>query len=337
MSEATGTAFDRIRGCYRTFAEREARGACPLYEQFANRVAESEALVAFLSTLPPPQQQPNLLFASVKFLLGMACDAEEFERWVGGHAESIRAEMLRRRTQTNEPGRCATLLPVLAGLPEPLALLEVGAAAGLCLFPDKYGYDYGRVRLLPLDASRADPPVFPCVANHATPLPSRIPKVRWRGGLDLNPLDVLNPEEVRWLESLVWPGQEGRVERLHAAIRIAREFPTTVSRGDLLSDLEAAFACIPPDATLVVFHSAVLAYLPPESREKFTRYVRELDAVWISNEAPGVFPDIDARAGPDIPRNRFVLSVNGNPVAFTGPHGQSIDWVRPLSQARSEG
>ncbi len=38
-----------------------------------------------------------------------------------------------KRTQTNEPGRCAVLLPLLAALPQPLALLEVGASAGLCL------------------------------------------------------------------------------------------------------------------------------------------------------------------------------------------------------------
>ena len=50
--------------------------------------------------------------------------------------------MLERRTQTNEPARCALMLPLLAALPQPLALLEVGASAGLCLLPDRYGYDY---------------------------------------------------------------------------------------------------------------------------------------------------------------------------------------------------
>ena len=41
------------------------------------------------------------------------------------------------------------LLPVLAQLPQPLALLEVGASAGLCLMLDSYGYDYGNRVLCP--------------------------------------------------------------------------------------------------------------------------------------------------------------------------------------------
>ncbi|MGV4926084.1 DUF2332 domain-containing protein [Streptomyces sp. BHT-5-2] len=30
------------------------------------------------------------------------------------------------------------MLPVLAALPQPLALIGVGASAGLCLYPDRY-------------------------------------------------------------------------------------------------------------------------------------------------------------------------------------------------------
>jgi hypothetical protein len=60
--------------------------------------------------------------------------------------KDLRPVMFERSTQTNEPARCAALLPllVLARLPQPLALLEVGATAGLCLLPDFYAYDYGK-------------------------------------------------------------------------------------------------------------------------------------------------------------------------------------------------
>lgn len=319
--------LDKIRDRYRAFAEREARGVSPLYEELANRVADSEALQRFISSFPPAKQQPNLLFAAVRHLCGTPRDSDEFGYRIETHAESLRALILSRRTQTNEPGRCATLLPVLASLPEPLALIEVGASAGLCLLPDCYGYDYGRVRILPEPIPGMETPIFPCRANDATPLPQRAPQVAWRAGLDLNPLDLSDPEEVKWLESLVWPGQEGRVERLRGAIRVARHFPLPVRLGNLLTDLPALAATAPTGATLVVFHSAVLSYVQPTDRKTFVDVVRGLNAVWISNEAPGVLPEIDRRSAVEVPANRFILSVDGNPVAFTGPHGQALDWI----------
>ena len=55
--------------------------------------------------------------------------------------------MLPHATQTNEPARCAALLPLLARFPGPLTLIEVGASAGLCLHPDRYAYDYAGHRV----------------------------------------------------------------------------------------------------------------------------------------------------------------------------------------------
>src|SRR5207253_1710094 len=86
------------------------------------------------------------------------------------HADEVGALMMTRSTQTNEPARCATLLPVLARLPPPLALLEVGAAAGLCLLPDCYAYDYDGHRIAPRSLVSAAAPTFSCCANEA-PLP----------------------------------------------------------------------------------------------------------------------------------------------------------------------
>ena len=92
--------------------------------------------------------------------------------------------------QTNEPARRATLLPVLARLPQPLALIEVGASAGLCLMADRYGYDYRRGLVRP-SVDQLDPPVFSCVVNATTPVPTAPPRVTWRAGLDLDPVDPM--------------------------------------------------------------------------------------------------------------------------------------------------
>lgn len=307
---------------YRRFAAQEAHGRSPLYEALALGVADDPEILGFLLTLPEAKRQPNLLLAAARHLLGTPAGWAEFRRGVLDRPEALRALMLARATQTNEPGRCATLLPVLARLPQPLALIEVGASAGLCLLPDRYGYDYGRAALPAPDGA----PVFPCAVNATTPLPAAMPQMVWRAGLDLNPLDVADPEERAWLETLVWPEQRDRLARLRAAMAIAAAARPRVVQGDLRQDLARLAAEAPDDATLVIFHTAVLSYLPAlAEREAFAADVGGLCRYWIANEAPSVFPAITARAG-EAPIGRFLLSVNGAPLAWTDPHGGALDW-----------
>jgi hypothetical protein len=323
----TLTSHESIAKRYRTFAEREARGRSPLYEMLSRRVADDEALLKFLAELPEIKQQPNLLFGAVKYLFGAAPDWPRFKALIDEHGEKIRQCMLTHSTQTNEAARCATLLPVLAYLPQPLALLEVGASAGLCLQPDRYAYDYGAGRVLQ-PSGYADAPLLRCEVNADTPVPMRLPEIAWRAGLDLNPIDVNDREQCAWLEALVWPEQDDRLARLRAAISIARKDPPRLVRGNLLHDLAPLAAQAPQDATLVVFHSAVLAYVwPQQLREQFVRDVRAMNAVWISNETWQVLPWIGAKTeGPPVPS--FLLAVNGEPVAWTDHHGAFAHWRR---------
>ncbi len=78
----------------------------------------------------------------------------------------------------------------------------------------------------------------------------------------------------------------------------------------------------------VIFHTAVLAYVTsPDERAEFVRSAAALCDVWISNEAPRVFPEIAARVPAPAPPGHFLLAVNGAPVAWTDPHGASIEWI----------
>ncbi|MEU2236337.1 DUF2332 domain-containing protein [Streptomyces vietnamensis] len=310
---------------YRNFATREARGHSARYEELAAAVAEDEKLLALIERLPEPKRQPNLLLAAVRFLDGPTEDPEEFRSWVIGSWDRVGATMLRRRTQTNEAGRCATLLPLLASLRGPLALIEVGASAGLCLYPDRYRYAYDdRSSFGPADS----PVTLGCRTSGPVPLPERLPEVVWRAGIDLNPLDVRDADDMRWLESLVWPEQRDRADRLRNAVSVARAEPLHLVRGDLNETVRELVAQVPQGATPVVFHSAVLFYLPTEAREAFTETMRGLPAHWISNEAPAILPSVTARLPRPAPQDRavFALALDEQPVAFTGPHGQSLDW-----------
>jgi len=314
-----------IAGRYLRFARHEARGQSQIYEALSTHVAANDRALEFLAGLPSERQQPNLLFAAIRVVVGIPQNATELDAAIESRGPDIADVMRSRTTQTNEPARCAVLVPVLARLPQPLALFEVGASAGLCLLPDKYGYDYGRHVIA---AASPTAPVFPCQVNALTPVPTSHPVVAWRAGLDLNPLRVDVPPDAEWLETLVWPEHYERLERLRAAMAIARQNPPSVRSGSLLTDLISATSSRPAGATLVVFHTAVLSYVLAQSdRDAFARTVEQTGAVWISNEAPSVFPAIAARLKSPVRPEHFLLAVDGQPVAWTGPHGQSIEWI----------
>lgn len=291
-------------------------------------MAESPVTLAFLDRLTPEQQQPNLLFAALRLVAGTPSSVEELDDAIYSHAEAVADIMRMRTTQTNEPGRCAALLPSMARIEGPLALIEVGASAGLCLLPDAFGYEWGWRNLTPPLRSGSAPPIFPCKASENTPLPARHPEIVWRAGLDLNPLDVSNCEDVEWLEALVWPEQYERLQRLRNAVRIAQAETPRIVAGDLRKDLPRLIAEAPSDATVVVFHTAVLCYVATQSeRDAFaSRMIGHPRVIWISNEGPRIFPQLISTAGPAF-ENMFLLSVNGKPTAWTGPHGQEIRWI----------
>src|SRR5437879_5388183 len=163
--------LERIARRYASFAVDEARGASEIYERLALAVAASRKLLTFLAALPVARRQPNLFFAAIRHVIGVPESAAHLTEIVGREHCRIREIMLSRTTQTNEPARCAVLLPLLARLPEPLALLEVGASAGLCLLPDRYGYDYRVARVEPRGPGANQAPMFPCEIIGPAPLP----------------------------------------------------------------------------------------------------------------------------------------------------------------------
>jgi hypothetical protein len=316
--------LDRLARGYRSFAEVEAAPVSPRYAELAVAVAGDPGILGFLAALPRGKRQPNLLFAALQFLHGRAPAVEELPGWVLDDAERVRGTMLARATQTNEAARCGALLPLLALLPQPLALIEVGASAGLCLYPDRYSYDY--------DGRPVGPP-SPVHVHVATsgvvPVPDQLPEVSARIGVDLNPLDPADPDVRAWLRALVWPGPPAadRLARLDAAADVARRDPPRMLRGDLVDRLPDALDLVPEGSTAVVFHTAVLPYVPSERRDAFVGLVRDLGVRWIAQEGPGALPGVGARLpDPDEARGRLVLSLDGRPVAWTAPHGGRIDW-----------
>ena len=321
---------------YRVFGEVEARGQSTVYEEWAQGVAADAELIALIDELPLQKRQPNLVFATARLLGAPERGYREFRDWLTGHWPAVAAETLHRMTQTNEPRRCAALLPVLAALQqdpagdEPLALLEIGASAGLCLYPDRYSYRYGDGEWLH-PASGPSTVRLQADAIGRIPVPTVLPDIAWRAGIDLEPLPVDDPEAMRWLETLVWPEQQERRERIRSAVEIVRAEPPLLVRGNAIDALASLAQRAPKDAITVVVTSGVLVYLPYLERMRLVEAIMGLGVPWVSLEGVGVLPDVDSRL--DDPRvGRFVLALDSEPLAYVGPHGQSVEWLDRAGQ-----
>lgn len=308
---------------FRLFSQYEAKGSSPLYERLTAAAADDEEVLALLRPLRPVKQQPNLLLGCVNYLGGISESYDAFRTFVLERSADVLELIDRKRTQTNEVSRCTALLPAVSLIDGPVALVEVGTSAGLNLLMDRYAYDYGEAGRLGESSL-----VLRAEARGGVPVPAALPEVVFRKGIDIAPADVRDPEAVRWLEACVWPDQTERVERFRAAVEIVRRDPPEIVAGDLVEEISGVLDDAPTDATTVVFHSAVLGYLPPDRRAAFAKIVTSRAVVWLSNEGGGVVPGVRWRDKPPPGDICFYLGRNGSELlAYAHPHGRWVEWV----------
>lgn len=322
--------IDRL---YAWFAD-ETSATSPTWEALCRWVARTPRVHRRLDTLPGHARQPNRLLAAVRFLDGPTEPGADFTAWLESNWAEVEGIVLSRTTQTNEPGRCAVVAPVLASLPQPIALLELGSSAGLCLIPDRYVYSYDGALSRP-SAAAPDAPLFPCSMSGTAPGdPSRL-TIAARQGIDINPLDPTDPQTQRWLKALVWPGEDDREQRLMAALRVASQAPPPISQEDLARDpstvIPAAVDALrkqSPHATPVITHSAFLAYLSRPDRQAVIDAIRCSGAHWISMEGPRVVPGIDPSSlGGMHAASTFVIALDGDPLGWAQAHGRAVRWA----------
>ncbi len=311
------TPVESLQGRFR-IASTDHRRRSPFNARLLAAIADRPDVASILQAAPPEQQLPVLLLAAVHSLVLADASIEladwypttrseprtddpfpAFVRVCQARNDELRAIVATRSTQTNEVGRCALFLPVLAELARergPLALIDIGTSAGLNLRLDRYAYDYtgdgtggGAWRV-------GDPStvVVPCGVRGPAPLPSAIPMIAGRIGLDREPVDLADDDSIRWLMACIWPDQHDRFERLRNAIEIAREHPAAVITGDAVEGLRGAAAVVSGSGHPVVITSWVLNYLTPADRQRFVATLDEMgadsDLSWVALESPGLCP-----------------------------------------------
>ena len=280
---------------FRRYAQWHETNGSALYSVLSGEVAENPRLLSLLATVPPSKARPQLLFAAYRRLFGTPASWAEFRDNIRSREGELRELLIGSYVQVNEPGRCTLLLPALAAFADrPLALIEVGASAGLCLLPDFYEYHYGDDVVMPARAVASAPPRFSCTASGVSPSSGAHPDIAWRRGLDPNPIDPNRASQVAWLESFIWPDPQRpeRLERLRAAMAIAREVRPRILRGSLATDLGTLIRQAPLGLNVVVVNICVATYTTPAERRSYVAQLIRSRANWISIEPSHAFPRI---------------------------------------------
>lgn len=327
-------------GVYEDFARwgRHATGS-PLYQTLAAQVADDDELLEVVGQIERTPR-PNMLFAAVQFLLGpedrlaqfyasrteSPMPPEEafahFKRFVLDNSDRILDLGRTRYIQTNEVKRVAALLPALMReadrLGEPVHLIEVGASAGLNLCLDRYRYDFGGLQFGHSDV------VLRVELEGDVDIPARAPYVQRRVGIDLNPLDLNDPDDLRWLEALIWPEHVERRRRLRAAVRVRATVQVELVRADASSAIGGVLDLLPTSGPAIVFHAFTLNQFSDDARGRFDRALAAASSRRSISRIGFEYWD----GTDDWPEIRVGLAEDSLvPVMQAHPHG---DWIRAL-------
>jgi hypothetical protein len=277
-------------------------------------LSESDQALRAIEAAPARKRHPTMILAALHDLalagrapaLAAAYAAADGDAAAGAAidtllrmTDSVVAIAVSRRTRTNETGRCAVLYPAIAEVARraganAIGLIDVGCSAGLNLNVDRVGITYSNGQSLG-DPSSPVQMSASIVGDHSIPTRA-MPEVVARVGVDLDPVDVTDADDARWLRACVWPDQPGRVARLEAEMALAATAPPLLLPGDALEVMPDAFARVPAGALPVVTTTWALSRFPLESRLRFLHRLDEAavgrTVAWVSVEGVGVAPGI---------------------------------------------
>lgn len=296
---------------FRRLGDTGAADGSPLHARVALAISTSGPALAALDRLPARRRQPALVLAALHDL-ALAGRAPALSRAYADPdaaaaaavatlvdaTDAVAGLVASRRLRTIDAQRCAVLQPAVAEAARRAGADAVGlvdlAATGLDLHLDRVGTTYA-------DGSRLGDPASPvqltCRTVGERTVPGRaLPEVVARVRVDPDPVDVADPDEVRWLHACLAPDQPDRAARLAAELSVLAADPATLLRGDPLALLPDALARVPVDALPVVVTAWALSAYAPVDR---LRLLQRLDAegarrpvAWVSVEGVGVAPGV---------------------------------------------
>ncbi len=205
----------------------------------------------------------------------------------------------------------------------PFALRELGASAGLNLWPERYAHELGGLR-----AGDAASPVRLAVPEwHGPPPPGGEVRVASRRGVDLRPVDPADPAQRARMLAYIWPDQPRRLARAEAALALAAREVVRVERGDAAGWMERELA-LQRGATTVVWHSIARQYFPAAAQTRVAARIAQLGAA-ATEDAPLAWLRLEVEPARHDPEPALLLTAwpggEERLLATASPH---LLWVR---------
>jgi hypothetical protein len=330
---------------FKRFAVNECKGSSRLYEFLSTEISGDNELLELSSHCSPGQPIPNMLFASVHYLLlsGVNHKLKEFypsvtndplpleksfppfKNFCQEHRNEIIHLLRNKLVQTNEIRRCTYLYPsfcyIYNKVKKPLSLIEIGTSAGLQLLWDRYSYSYGTHSVygdlsssvhLTADLRNGNVPVL---LQNSPPVVSKI-------GIDLHVCNLSNKEDCLWLKSLVWSEHKERLKLLEKAAQLFTLNQVNLVEGDGVSLLLDVAKQVPKDSILCIFHTHVANQIPDDVKRKLMDNVRAIGA---KRDVFHLYNNVsDIRK---LHLDYFINRVEFNEViGETDGHGRWFDW-----------
>lgn len=344
------SGYPDLSAAFEQFARVEAPDLdSPTYAELAAGVAGDGELLALAAQRQEGQPAPNMLLGAVQYLLLQGVEHPlaahypilsgpeqppgeafpPFRAFCLEHREAVAELIATRRTQTQVVRRCTCLLPAFGLVHREsgasLALIDIGASAGLNLNFDRYAYRYLRNGVEVLRWGRGGAPVeleADLRSPGTPPPPPRDIPVASRDGIDLNPIDLADPDELLWLRALIWPEHVERHAQLVEAAAELKDSPIRLHRGDASRDLPHLLERVPAETALVVYSTIALYQIPHDGRQRITAALEAL-----SRERPVWRVALEGVHPPSLKLTRYRNGAGETELlARASPHGWWIEW-----------
>lgn len=186
---------------------------------------------------------------------------KEIDKIVSLYPDNIENWLILRKLQTNESNRACVLFPAISSLnSEKITLVELGCSAGLLLMQDKFNYNFFSNNEENYFIKNNESDFFlNCKISNPKSLEKYLNKklnIVQKIGLDLNPLNIFDENELNFLKSSIWDDEQ-RIFNINFAVQLMKENNNfELIKNSYLEDLTKILNIKDNDSDVVFYTSA---------------------------------------------------------------------------------